>query len=108
METIKIDPTELNEETYVVYCKLYLIERIFEVIPSTSLVQYRHVSKLINSINPILFNDLNTETGKLILLNKIYSTFKSGTNEDLYRPFLYEKISHIAQYDPKLHKKDDE
>ena len=52
-----INPRDLTEETYDIYCRLYLIQNINEVIPITSLLNYGHVYKLINSIDPILFND---------------------------------------------------
>lgn len=101
-----IDPKDLTEDKYIDFCKMYLTERIHEVIPPTELL-YRHVSKLIKCIRPVLFKDLYIETNKILLLNKIYSLFME-VDVELSRAFLYEKVSYIAQYDPKLHKKDDE
>ena len=98
-----VNPSELTPETYVYYCKLYLIERIAEVIPSTSITEYGDVCKLINCIDPILFKNLQLETNKLLLLNKIYSLFMEGTKEELSREFLYEKVCHIAKYNPELY-----
>ena len=99
-----INPKELTEETYEYFCRMYLIERIYEIIPVTSEIEYGHISKLINCISPVLFKNLNLETNKILLLNKIYSLFMEATNEQLSREFLYEKMVHIASYDPALHK----
>jgi hypothetical protein len=98
-----VNPRELTPETYEHYCRLYLIERIYEVIPGTSTTSYGNVAKLINCIDPILFENLNLETNKLLLLNKIYSLFMSASNEEISREFLYKQVSHIASYDPALY-----
>lgn len=98
-----VDPRELTPETYQYYCRLYLIERIYEVTPATSLIEYGHVAKLVNCISPILFKNLQLETNKILLLNEIYSTFMEATNQPISRQFLYEKICHIASYDPALY-----
>lgn len=104
--TGRINPKELNEVTFKYYCRLYLIEKIYEVIPSTSQVQYKDVANIINSINTVLFEELNKETNVILLLNQIYSMFLSITNEELSRVFLYEKIKHIASYDPAINTED--
>ena len=98
-----VNPRELTPETYEYYCRLYLIERIHAIIPATSPLNYGNVAKLINCIDPILFENLNLETNKLLLLNKIYSLFMSATNEEISREFLYKHVSHIASYDPALY-----
>ena len=67
-----INPKELNEDSYVEYCKLYLIQRIYEIIPAISGTEYKHISTLINCINRDMFLSLNTETGRILLLNKIF------------------------------------
>lgn len=98
-----VNPRELTPETYQYYCRLFIIKRIFEVVPPTSLIEYGHISKLINSIDPVLFKNLQLETNKILLLNEIYSTFMEALNFPLSEAFLYEKISHIASYDPVLY-----
>jgi hypothetical protein len=103
MMTSTVNPAELNEETYDEYCRLYLIEKIYGAIPVTSPVGYKHVAKLINCIHPSLFKNLQTETAKLILLNKIYSLFMQ-LDVELYRAFLYEQVTHISKYDPLLYR----
>ena len=99
-----INPRDLNKKTYVEYCRLYLTEKIYEQIPATCPLKYNHVSRLINCINPIMFDNLTVETNKILLLNKIYSLFMV-TDVELYRPFLYELIMHISGYNPELYKK---
>ena len=100
----RINPKELTPETFEYYCRLYLIERIYEVIPVTSEIQYGNVCNLINSVDSILFNNLQIETNKILLLNQIYALFMQLSNEALSREFLYEKVSHLASYDPVLYK----
>ena len=102
--TGRVNPKELTEDTYEHYCRLYLIERIYEIIPSTSNLEYGHVSKLINCISSSLFKNLQLETNKIILLNKIYSLFREATNEIISHEFLYNQMVHIASYDPALYK----
>ena len=99
----KVNPRDLTPETYEYYCRLYLIERIYEVIPVTSEIEYRHVAKIINAIDPVLFRNLNVETNRILLLNEIYSRFMTNTDEQLSREFLYDKVAHIASYDPALY-----
>ena len=96
----KINPKELTEDTYEYYCRLFLIERINEVIPITSEVQYRHIVKIIHSVNPILFEKLHLETNKILLLNEIYSKFMMVTNEELSREYLYKQMVALADVDP--------
>ncbi len=101
--TSGINPRELTPDTYQYYCRLYLIEHIAKVIPSTSFTEYGHVAKLINCIDPVLFRNLYLETNKILLLNQIYALFMEATNEEISKEFLYEKITHIANYDPVLY-----
>ena len=104
----KVNPRELNETTYYYYCTLYLTERIYEVIPVTSDIQYGDVAKLINAINPELFERLYVETNKVILLNQIYSLFMQASNEELSREFLYNHVTHLSKYDPELYEDKEE
>lgn len=99
----RINPKELTPETYIHYCRLFLTERVFEVIPQGSTTNYGHISKLINCIDPILFKNLNLETNKVLLLNKIYALFMEATEEQLSREYLYNKITQLASYDPALY-----
>ena len=102
----RINPKDLNEDTYEYYCRLYLIERIYEIIPATSEIEYKHVAKIINSIDTILFKNLYVETNKILLLNQIYSLFMQLSNEEISRVFLYERITHLASYDPAVNTED--
>lgn len=99
----RVNPKELTPEKYEYYCRLYLIENIYSIIPSMSSLTYGCVAKLINCIDPILFEGLNVETNKLLLLNEIYSLFMSASNEEISREFLYEQVTHISKYDPALY-----
>ena len=99
-----INPRDLTPETYKYYCRLYLIEHISKVIPSTSNIEYGHVAKAINCIDPVLFENLHLETMKILLLNQIYALFMQAANQEISKEFLYEKISHIASYNPELYK----
>lgn len=96
-----IKQDELTPETYLYYCRLYLIEHISNNVSSN--INYGIVSKTIHRIDPILFKNLNLETNKILLLNQIYSFFMEE-NERISQEFLYEKISHIANYDPEINK----
>lgn len=98
-----IDPRELNEDSYVEYCRLYLTERLYEVTPVTAIFNYGNISRIIKCINRDMYLNLNTETGKLLLLNKIYSLFMEG-NQAYDREFLYKHMCHLANYNPKLYK----
>ena len=101
-----VNPRELTSDTYHYYCRLYLIEKIYEVIPVTSEIEYGHITKLINCIDPVLFKNLYLETNKLLLLNQIYALFMEATNESISREFLYEKMVHLANYDPALYQEE--
>lgn len=90
----RVNPMDLNNDTYPIYCQLYLIQNIYEIIPSTSLIEYRHVSGLIKLIPNVLYQNLNTETDKLLLLNKIYQLFMEFGVE-LSREYLYQLVSNL-------------
>lgn len=100
----QIDPRELNLETYYEYCQLYLGERIYEQIPITSPIDYRTVMKVLDCVSDVLLDNLNTETGKIILINKIYSLFRKICDVELSREFLYEQAVHLSKYDPSQYK----
>ena len=95
--TSGINPKDLTKETYYVYCRLYLIQKIHDVIPISSLIEYRHIATLINGIDPFLFMNLHIETNKILLLNHIYSMFMS-LNAELSKEFLYDIMVHLASY----------
>lgn len=91
-------PSDLNKTTYEEYCRLYLIERINDVIPSlTSKITYNGIYRLINIIHSDLFTDLDNETTKIILLNKIYSLFMAQYNEILSREYLMDHLNHLSK-----------
>ena len=95
-----INPKELTPETYDIYCRLYLVQNITEVLPVTCTLSYGSVYKLINSIDPILFMDLNTHTSVLLLLNQVYSLFMA-MDVELSREFLFEKIDYLVKNNPR-------
>lgn len=105
VSTTGINPADLTPDTYEYYCRMFLIERIYEIIPIVSNIQYGDVSRLINRVDSILFKDLHLETNKILLLNRIYCLFMESTNQMISKEFLYEKVSHIAKYDPALNGK---
>ena len=96
-----INPRELTPETYDIYCRLYLIQNINDVLDATCILNYSHVYKLIYSIDPILFDNFTTHTGKLLLLNQIYSLFMAA-NTELSREFLYQKLTYLANNHPSV------
>ena len=105
-----INPKELTRETYLEYCELYLIDKIYAVIPITVPLSYNNVSKLIGCINTHLFLTLNTETSKLLLLNRIYTLFMEAGNFELSKEFLYELVKNldVSNYNPKLYLSDED
>lgn len=102
-----INPLELTKETYIEYCRLYLTDKIHAIVPIGSLLEYRHVSRIIKLIDSNLFLNLNTETGKLILLNKIYSLFMEAGNHQLSREFLHKLLDELdlSEYNKSLYGK---
>lgn len=99
-----INPAELTPDTYIHYCRLYLIERIYKMCPITSGINYGHVSRLINMMDYKLFRNLNIETNKVILINYLYSLFLSCLEIELPKDVLYTYAEHFASYDPNLNK----
>lgn len=109
--TGKINPKDLTAETFQIFCELHLTEQIWGVVKGQvpiimigEEVKYRHISKIVGCINPILYEGLNTETGKLLLLNQIYRLFMQLADIELYRPFLYEKVNYLASCHPSVNK----
>ena len=98
-----INPTELNEESYIEYCRLYLIQRVYEVLSSYG-VEYGNIYRLINAIDPSYFDSLITETGKILLINKIYSIFMATYNMEISREYLYQHAENLAKYNPSLYR----
>ena len=96
-EPITIKADELNIDTYPIFCKMYLIQQINDYIQPNMILTYLDVSKLINSIIDVYFLNLSTNSGILLLSNKLYQTFMC-VNMQLDRQFLFGLVSHIAQY----------
>lgn len=96
----KIKENELNSSTYPIYCNLYLIQKIYEEIPSSFGLLYSDVAHLINAIDESLYDSLNTETSEIILLNQVYSLFMQNDIE-LDREFLYELVHHLYNLYPE-------
>lgn len=95
-----INPKELTKETYEHYCRLYLIQKIYDALDTA---EYKVVANIINSIDAVLFNNLQLETNKLLLLNEIHSLIMANMDVNLSREFLYDKMVHLANYDPALY-----
>lgn len=93
-----IKQNELTAETYPYFCRLYLSKFIAE---EKGNIKYRVITAIINSIDPILFQNLKLETNKYLLLEQIYSLFMEE-DEKISREFLYDKISYISKFDPEL------
>lgn len=93
----KINPKELTRDLYLQYCRMYLTQKICEVIPSTSPTNEYHVKCSIEGVDTVLFDHIDTETGKLILVNAIYQMFTYVTEEELSREYLYELVSNLAE-----------
>lgn len=66
-----------TEDEFDCYCRDFLIEKIYEVIPKESLLNYGHVYKLIYCIDPILFQNLKQKSMRILLVTQILGLFKS-------------------------------
>lgn len=102
-----IKPEEMTKEMFVIYARLYLTENMFKVVPSTSPLQYGHISTIINGIERVLFEKINTETGKLLLVNKVYSLIRSLTGEEFSKEFLYSLVETLASCMPEMEDEED-
>ena len=91
-----LNPNELDYNSYLEYCQMYMTDHIHENIES-AFVSYADISKLINSLGLTMYEKLTTESGKIIVLNKIHQSFKR-VDIDISREFLYGLINHLAQY----------
>ena len=60
-------------------------------------VTYLDVNKLVSIIDDKLFFNLNTESGVLLLSNKIYQLFMC-VNVDIDRQFLYNCAVYLSQF----------
>ena len=97
-----VQAEDLNSDTYVCYSRLYFIEKIYEIIPKDSRVEYRHVSNLINCISSTLYQGLHTEMGKVTIVNKISSLFMQ-IDEALPKDYLLELAEIIADKEKNMH-----
>lgn len=88
---------DLNIDTFPIFCRLYLVQEITKSLPNTCPIQYCHVTRLINSISPVLYENLNTEIGKILLLNEIYSLFME-VEVKLSKDFLYNIVCYLSKY----------
>lgn len=95
-----IKKEELTMETFIIYCKLFLTEKMFNEVPAVSPLNYGYLNMLINSIETVLFTSINTETGKLLLANKLYTIAKSLTGEEFSREFLYNLVCELSECIP--------
>lgn len=94
-----INPKELTPETYRLYCELYLSQKIYEVIkPVSKDTNFRMVSRIIDCISASLYDNLNLETNKVLLLNKLYALFLQNLNLEISKEFLYNLVDHLANY----------
>lgn len=88
---------DLNIDTFPIFCRLYLVQEITKSLPNTCPIQYCHATRLINSISPVLYENLNTEIGKILLLNEIYSLFME-VEVKLSKDFLYDIVCYLSKY----------
>lgn len=96
---LKINRDEFNKETYVEFCLLYLKDRFYKEVPITCPLEYRHISKLINTISSSMLLDIQTATTQLILINKIYSLFLS-IGVEYSKEFIHDCINHLINNYP--------
>lgn len=97
-----IKPEELTAETFPIYCRMCLTEEMYKVLPSTSPLNYGHINNILSIVENSLFKHIDTETGKLLLVNRIYSLVKSVTEEEFSREFLYELVEELSNYMPDM------
>lgn len=91
---VKIE--ELRDDIAVYYSRLYLIENIYKIIPADSYTEYGHVAKLILCLDPALERRLNTQMGRVTMVNNIMSLFMQATNEQLPKEYLMELVNAIG------------
>lgn len=96
---LKINRNEFTKETYVEFCRLYLNDKFYKEVPITCPLEYRHISKLINTISSTMFMDIRTETTQLVLINKIYSLFLS-IGVEYSKEFIHNCIIHLINNYP--------
>ena len=99
---LAIKAEELTKETYPIYCRMFLTERMYKQVPITSPLNYGHIFTLVNGVEKVLFEQLNTETGKLLLTNRLYSMVMALTGEEFSREFLYGLVEEIASCMPDM------
>ena len=102
-----IKSEELTPELFIVYCKLYIADNMYKQIPVTSQLNYNHISMLMEAIDDTLFRNINTETGKLLLANKIYSLVMRVSGEEFSREFLYKLADDLSQCMPEFEEERD-
>lgn len=90
---------EMTTELYPLFCRLCITERIYKSLPSDTECTYGDVASFVDCVNSILYENLNTETGKVILLNEIYNLFMR-INVELQKNLIYEIVDYLASYYP--------
>lgn len=91
------DLRNADEYEFDGFCRYFLIEKIYEVIPEDSEIEYRHVAKLINCLDPVLFKNLNTKTGRILLVTEIDTIFKEATCETIDEKLLHIMIESLVK-----------
>lgn len=95
----KIKREELDTTSYPIYCNLYLIQKIYEAIPSSEGIEYCDITTIVNLVDTKLYDSLCSETTEIILLNQVYTLFMQNGIE-LKRDFLYELVHHLSNLFP--------
>ena len=88
---------ELNEDTYLKYCNLFLKEKLEPLVEGKC--SYHVLCMTINNIQPEVLYNLRLETQKVLLLKDIVSSFKELEillNED----DVYILICQLAEREP--------
>ena len=98
-----VDFKNFNESTYEYYCRLYLIEEIYEIIPVDSEIDYGIVAKIICSLDPILFTRLNTDMGKVTMANEISRLFMFIGDTRLPEDLLIKFVTYLGDNKQYIH-----
>lgn len=105
-KSLLINPKEFTNDTYVDFCRLYMIERMHEVTPINTMLDYKTITRLINSFEYSRWLKLINDTEKIVFINKIYNLCMAQTNgiEHYSREFLYDHLTYLATMYPSLNR----
>lgn len=98
---LDIKKEEMNMEQFIEYCRLFIVNNIYKQLPATSMLDYNLLTTTVNSISSTMFKGIDTETGRLLLANKLFSVIKCVTDEDYPIEYLYDMVASLADCKPK-------